>query len=69
VVDDIIRGIERRSAHIITPRNMRPIALAPGLLGPLIARLAFRGSAIEDATALAMSQPATGGSRDGGILP
>ena len=59
VVDDTIRGIERRSAHVITPRSLRPVALAPGLLGPLIARLGFRGNAIDDATTLATSAAAT----------
>jgi NAD(P)-dependent dehydrogenase (short-subunit alcohol dehydrogenase family) len=59
VVDDTIRGIERRSAHIITPRSLRPVALAPGLLGPLIARFGFRGNAIADATTLATSAAAT----------
>ena len=59
VVDDTIRGIERRSAHVITPRSLWPVALAPGLLGPLIARLGFRGNAIEDATTLATSAAAT----------
>jgi len=68
VVDDTIRGIERRSAHVITPRSLWPVALAPGLLGPLIARLGFRGNAIEDATTLATRAAATdqpSGSRTG----
>ena len=69
VVDGTIRGIERRSAHVIIPRSLRPVALAPGLLGPLIARFGFRGNAIDDATKLATSaaaadQPSGGRTRD-----
>jgi hypothetical protein len=59
VVDGTIGGIERRCAHVIIPRSLRPVALAPGLLGPLIARFGFRGNAIADATTLATSAAAT----------
>ena len=53
---DIVRGIERREAHIVTPRRLRPAAIAPGIFGPLIAKLGFRGKVIEEATAIAMRE-------------
>jgi len=42
VVDEIIRGIERRAKRIVVPRYHRPTALIPGLTQAAIERLLFR---------------------------
>jgi hypothetical protein len=53
VIADIVRGIEHRRAHVVSPRNLGFIALAPGLAQNIAARLGFRGNTITDAIALA----------------
>jgi len=52
VVNDIVRGIERRSAHVVSPRRMRPAALAPGLLRHIVDRLGFPEPTVSDAIEL-----------------
>lgn len=53
VVDDIVRGIERRSAHVVSPRKLRVAALAPGLLRLVTDRISFPGTTVSDAIQLA----------------
>jgi NAD(P)-dependent dehydrogenase (short-subunit alcohol dehydrogenase family) len=52
VVRATIRGIERRTPHVVAPRALRPAALAPGLLQSVVDRIGFPGTTIEDAVAL-----------------
>jgi NAD(P)-dependent dehydrogenase (short-subunit alcohol dehydrogenase family) len=53
VVEAIVDGIERRARLITIPRSGRAVAMAPGLLRPLIERVGFRGDVIERALAAA----------------
>lgn len=53
VVDGIVRGIERRARLVCVPRSGVAVAMAPGLLRPLIERVGFRGDVIERALAAA----------------
>jgi NAD(P)-dependent dehydrogenase (short-subunit alcohol dehydrogenase family) len=55
VVRRTVRGIERRSAHIVAPRSLAISALAPGLAQAVVERIGLRGSTIPDA--IALSQP------------
>jgi NAD(P)-dependent dehydrogenase (short-subunit alcohol dehydrogenase family) len=57
VVDGIVGGIERRARLVTAPRSGLAVAKAPGLLRPLIERVAFRGDVIE--RALAAADPAS----------
>lgn len=52
VVSDIVRGIERRSAHVVTPRSMGIAALTPGLLQKMTDRVAFDDKTISETAAL-----------------
>jgi hypothetical protein len=52
VVADIIRGLNRRSARVITPRRLRAVALAPGLAQALVERAFFRPASIRRAVEL-----------------
>lgn len=52
VVVDIIRGLKRRSARVITPRRLRAAALAPGLAQVLTERAFFRPATIRRAVEL-----------------
>jgi NAD(P)-dependent dehydrogenase (short-subunit alcohol dehydrogenase family) len=52
VVNDIVRGIERRSAHIVSPRKLRLAALAPGLIQTYVDRFGFPGNTVPDAIEL-----------------
>jgi short-subunit dehydrogenase len=52
VVADIVRGLERRSARVITPRRLRPAALAPGLAQAVVDRAFFRLASIRRAIEL-----------------
>lgn len=52
VVDEIVRGIERRAARTVIPRQHRPTALVPGLVQALVERLAFRRKTIARAIEL-----------------
>lgn len=52
VVDELVRGIERRSRRTVIPRQHRPTALVPGLAQALVERLAFRPKTIARAIQL-----------------
>lgn len=52
VVADIVRGLERRSARVVSPRRLRPAALAPGLAQAVIERAFFRPASIRRAVQL-----------------
>jgi NAD(P)-dependent dehydrogenase (short-subunit alcohol dehydrogenase family) len=52
VVTDIIRGLKRRSARVITPRRLQVAALAPGLAQALAERAFFRPATIRRAVEL-----------------
>ena len=41
VIDDTVRGIERRAKVIIIPKANTPVARAAGLVGPLIDRVGY----------------------------
>jgi len=51
VTETIVRGIERRSNMIVAPRRNELAARVPGLVGPLVDRIGFRGNTIPDAIA------------------
>ena len=57
VVADIIRGLKRRSARVITPRRLQVAALAPGLAQALAERAFFRPATIRRAVELAAAPP------------
>jgi NAD(P)-dependent dehydrogenase (short-subunit alcohol dehydrogenase family) len=55
-VDGLVRAIERRARHVVIPRRLTPVALAPGLFQPLLERSftnrrlrAMSGPAVDDA--------------------
>ena len=52
VVDELVRGIERRARRTVVPRQHRPTALVPGLAQALVERLAFRPKTIARAIQL-----------------
>ena len=52
VVNETVRGIERRARRTVIPRRHRPTALAPGLVHALVERLAFRPGSIARAIEL-----------------
>jgi NAD(P)-dependent dehydrogenase (short-subunit alcohol dehydrogenase family) len=52
VVDQLVRGIERRARRTVIPRQHRPTALVPGLAQALVERLAFRPKTIARAIEL-----------------
>lgn len=52
VVEDILTGLQRREPQIVAPRKLRPIAMAPGLVRPLIERIAFHGHVIEESATM-----------------
>ena len=52
VVDELVRGIERRSRRTVIPRQHRPTALVPGLAQALVEGLAFRPKTIARAIEL-----------------
>lgn len=52
IVQETIRGIEKRAARIVAPRNLRVIAIAPGIAQRLIERFGYRGNTIAEAAAL-----------------
>ena len=52
VVADIIRGLERRSARVVSPRKLTPAQFVPGLVQAVVDRTAFRPSAIRRAVEL-----------------
>ena len=52
VVADIVRGLERRSARVVSPRRLRPAALAPGLAQAVVDRAFFRPASIRRAVQL-----------------
>lgn len=52
VVDEVVRGIERRAPRTVVPRHHRPTALVPGLAHALVERLAFRPKTIARAIEL-----------------
>ena len=66
VVDEIVRGIERRAKRTVVPRQHGPTALIPGLAQAAIERLLFRprtvaraielGSAADELTPLRRSR-------------
>lgn len=58
VVAETVRGIERRAAHIVAPRNLRVASLAPGITQAFVDRFGFPGRTIEDAIALIPEGPA-----------
>lgn len=55
VVEDVVTGIERRSALIVAPKSNAFFARIPGLLRPIVDRIGFRGNTIPEAAALANS--------------
>ncbi|MGW0815844.1 SDR family NAD(P)-dependent oxidoreductase [Streptomyces viridiviolaceus] len=63
VIDETVKGIERRAAQIVVPRALTPAAKAPGLIRPLVERLGFRGETIPRATEAA--RPAVTSSTEG----
>jgi NAD(P)-dependent dehydrogenase (short-subunit alcohol dehydrogenase family) len=52
VVTDIIRGLTRRSARVVTPRRLRVAALGPGAAQALAERAFFRPATIRRAVEL-----------------
>jgi len=62
VVNDIVRGIERRSAQVVSPRRMRLTSLAPGLLRPIIDRFGFPRTTVPEAIELGETSPLVAGS-------
>ena len=52
VVADTVRGLERRSARVVSPRRLRPAALAPGLAQAVVDRAFFRPASIRRAVQL-----------------
>ncbi|OZC73976.1 short-chain dehydrogenase [Rhodococcus sp. 06-462-5] len=56
VVKDILLGIERRSAQVVTPRTMRSAALAPGLIRLLVDRFGFSDTTIAGAIELSLQR-------------
>jgi short-subunit dehydrogenase len=53
VIEETVKGIERRSAVIVVPRTNTLTARAPGFFRPLIERLGFRADTIPRAIAVA----------------
>lgn len=51
VVDSVVSGIERRSDLIVPTRQNAIVARVPGLVRPILDRIAFRGTTIPDAIA------------------
>lgn len=52
VVDEIVRGIERRSKRVVVPRKLRLAALIPGVVQAMIERLEFRPKSVSRAIEL-----------------
>jgi hypothetical protein len=52
VVDEIVRGIERRSPRVVVPRQHGATALLPGVAQAIVERLAFRPKTIARAIEL-----------------
>lgn len=52
VVADIVRGLRRRSARVVTPRRLGAAALAPGLVQAVVERVFFRPATIRRAVEL-----------------
>jgi NAD(P)-dependent dehydrogenase (short-subunit alcohol dehydrogenase family) len=59
VVADIVRGLERRSARVVSPRRLRPAALAPGLAQAVVERAFFRPASIRRAVELGAATTTT----------
>lgn len=57
VVTDIVRGLERRSPRVISPRKLTPAQFVPGLFQAVVDRTAFRPSAIRRAVELGSMPP------------
>ncbi|MET3963089.1 NAD(P)-dependent dehydrogenase (short-subunit alcohol dehydrogenase family) [Marmoricola sp. OAE513] len=53
VVDSVVSGIERRADLVVPVRRNALVARIPGLVRPVIDRIAFRGTTIPDAIAQA----------------
>lgn len=53
VVEEIVSGIERRAPLIVAPKRNSLFARIPGIVGPIVDRIGFRGTTIPEATALA----------------
>ena len=59
VIADILRGIERRSAHVVSPRKLAIAAVAPGLIQKISDRSGYPDSAIREAIELVKAQRAS----------
>ena len=53
VVDEIVRGIERRADMIVIPKSSTIFAKAAGFFRPVMERFGFQENDIEDAIKLA----------------
>ena len=49
VVHDIIQGIERRSAHVVSPRKLQLVTLLPGLVQKFIEWTSFSRDTVQEA--------------------
>jgi len=59
VIEQLVRGIERRARRTVVPRQHRPTTLVPGLVQALVERLAFRPRTIARALELgSIAEPA-----------
>jgi len=61
VVQDILTGIERRSAQVVSPRSRRFAAWAPGLVRLFVERFGFADSTVRDAIRLCEQSPRASG--------
>ena len=53
VVNEIVRGIERRAAHVVAPRSNQLAAYVPGAIQAAVDRIQFRGTTVREALAAA----------------
>lgn len=53
VVNEIVRGIERRAAHVVAPRSNQLAAYVPGAIQAVADRMQFRGNTVREALAAA----------------
>ncbi|MFJ6252752.1 MULTISPECIES: SDR family NAD(P)-dependent oxidoreductase [unclassified Streptomyces] len=53
VVNEIVRGIERRAAHVVAPRSNQLAAYIPGVIQTVADRMQFRHKTVQEALAAA----------------
>ena len=59
VVDQAVKGIERRAARIVAPRNVAFIIIVPGFARAIIDRIGFPAQTIQEAIALIAGRTAS----------